>query len=155
MTWRGAGFIIALATALAASGAVQTSGSPDGRPPLPVTRVDSVGFTVSNMDRAVEFYTEVLSFVKTSDVEVAGRDYELLSGLFGARARIVRLSLGDEQLELTEYTAPRGRPIPADIRPNDRAFQHVAIIMRDMAQAYSRLRSKLVEHASTSPQRLP
>ncbi len=40
----------------------------------------------SDMDRSVEFYTRVLSFTKVSDVEVSGRDYELLSGVFGASA---------------------------------------------------------------------
>jgi catechol 2,3-dioxygenase-like lactoylglutathione lyase family enzyme len=125
------------------------------RAALPVIRVDSVGFTVSNMDRALEFYTGVLPFTKTSDVEVAGRDFELLSGVFGARARIVRLHLGDEQIELTEYRTPRGRPIPDDMKPNDRSFQHIAIIVRDMEAAYSQLRSKDVAHGSTGPQRLP
>ncbi|HJR59439.1 MAG TPA: VOC family protein [Vicinamibacterales bacterium] len=122
---------------------------------LPVTRVDAIGFTVSDLTRSLQFYTGVLPFVMVSDVEVTGRPYELLSGLFGARARIVRLALGDEQIELTEYQAPRGRPMPLDLRSNDRAFQHVAIIVGDMDKAYARLREHGVEHASTAPQRLP
>jgi catechol 2,3-dioxygenase-like lactoylglutathione lyase family enzyme len=146
---------VVLAAAVIAIGTARLASRSSGHAPLPVNRVDSVGFTVSDVDRALDFYTRVLSFSKTADVEIAGRSYELLSGLFGARARIVRLALGDERLELTEYTAPRGRPIPFDTRPNDRAFQHVAIIVRDMAQAYERLRSHGVEHASTGPQRLP
>src|SRR5262245_50060290 len=122
---------------------------------LRVDAVDSIGMTVENMDRAVDFYTRVLTFEKIADVEVAGRDYELLAGVFGARARIVRLRLGDETIELTEYLAPKGRPMPLDIRPNDRAFQHAAIIVSDMAAAYARLRQFNVEHASTGPQKLP
>jgi catechol 2,3-dioxygenase-like lactoylglutathione lyase family enzyme len=111
--------------------------------------------TVSDMDRAVEFYTSVLSFEKTSDVEVAGREYELLSGVFGARMRVVRMRLGDESIELTEFLTPKGRPVPPDIRPNDRLFQHIAIIVSDMDKAYARLRQARVEHASTAPQTLP
>jgi catechol 2,3-dioxygenase-like lactoylglutathione lyase family enzyme len=68
---------------------------------------------------------------------------------------VVRLALGDEQLELTEFRAPRGRPIPADVQSNDRIFQHVAIIVRDMDRAYARLRAAGVEHASSGPQTLP
>ena len=117
--------------------------------------VESIGITVSDMDRAVAFYTSVLTFEKVSDVQVDGREYELLTGVFGARARIVRLRLGRERLELTEFLAPRGRPIPADMRANDLAFQHVAIIVSDMDAAYARLRQANVVHASTSPQRLP
>lgn len=120
-----------------------------------VTAVDSIGMTVSDMDEAVEFYTSVLSFEKASDVEVSGREYELLSGVFGARMRVVRLQLGGESIELTEFLAPKGRPVPPDIRPNDRLFQHIAIIVSDMDQAYGRLRDAGVEHASTAPQTLP
>jgi len=122
---------------------------------VPVTAVDSVGITVADMSRAVDFYTSVLSFEKVSDVEVSGREYELLSGVFGARMRVVRLRLGDESIELTEFLAPKGRPVPADMRPNDRAFQHIAIIVSDMGKAYARLRQAGVEHASTGPQTLP
>jgi len=103
----------------------------------------------------VDFYTRVLTFDKMADVEVAGREFELLEGVFGARARVVRLRLGDETIELTEYLAPKGRPMPADTRPNDRAFQHAAIIVSDIDAAYQRLRQYNVEHASTGPQRLP
>ena len=120
-----------------------------------VSRIDSVGFTVSDMDRAVDFYTRVLPFEKTSDTEVWGEDYENLSGVFGARVRIVRLRLGDEVLELIEYLTPRGRPVPLDSRSNDRWFQHVAIIVADMDKAYAVLRANKVRHASTAPQTLP
>ena len=123
--------------------------------PIRVSAVHSVGMTVSDMDRAIEFYTRVLPFEKTSDVEVSGREYELLSGVFGARMRVVQLTLGAESIELTEFLAPKGRPIPADMRPNDRAFQHIAIIVSDMDKAYARLREAGVEHASTGPQTLP
>ncbi|HJZ71588.1 MAG TPA: VOC family protein [Vicinamibacterales bacterium] len=126
-----------------------------GGGPFRVTAIDSIGLTVENMDRAVDFFTRVLTFEKVADVEVAGREYELLEGVFGARMRVVRLQLGDETIELTEYLAAKGRPMPSDIRPNDRAFQHAAIIVSDMAAAYRRLRQFNVEHASTGPQRLP
>ena len=120
-----------------------------------VERVGAVGMTVSDMDRSVEFYSKILSFEKISDIEVTGDDYERLQGVFGLRMRIVRMKLGNETLELTEYLAPKGRPYPADSRGNDRWFQHIAIITSDMDKAYARLREFKVEHASTGPQRLP
>ena len=120
-----------------------------------VSKVESVGFTVSDMDKAIDFYTKVLPFEKVSETEVWGREYELLSGVFGARVRIVRFKLGDEILELTEYLTPDGRPIPIDSRSNDRWFQHIAIIVSDMDKAYKHLRKHKVKHASTAPQKLP
>ncbi|HZI75730.1 MAG TPA: VOC family protein, partial [Gemmatimonadales bacterium] len=108
--------------------------------------VEMVGLTVSDMDRSLQFYTQVLDFVKVSDAEVAGSLYETLEGVFGARLRVVRLRLGDEVLQLTQYLAPQGRPFPADSRSNDRWFQHVAIIVSDMDRAYARLRQFKVQH---------
>jgi len=122
---------------------------------LHVSAVDSVSLTVSDMDKAVDFYTRVLTFEKVADREVAGEDYEHLLGVFGSRLRAVRLRLGNEYIELVQFLAPRGRPFPIDSRSNDRWFQHIAIIVSDMRAAYSRLRSFNVEHASSGPQRLP
>jgi len=120
-----------------------------------VDGVDAIGITVSDMDRAVDFYSRVLTFEKVSDAEVANDDYEHLTGVFGLRVRVVRMLLGDESIELTEYLAPKGRPIPVDSRSNDRWFQHIAIIVSDMDKAYRFLRQNKVEHASSGPQRLP
>src|SRR5262249_16031567 len=100
-----------------------TAASTEGSARQPAVQgVDAVGLTVSDMDRRVGFYRKGLSFEKVWDVEVAGPEYEHLQGVFGLRMRVVRLRLGDELLELTEYLAPRGRPIPADSRSNDRWF---------------------------------
>ncbi|MGH7559985.1 MAG: VOC family protein [Gemmatimonadales bacterium] len=117
--------------------------------------VGAIGMTVSDLDRAIEFYTRVLTFEKIGEVEVAGEEWERLTGVFGARIRIVRLRLGRETLELSQFLAPEGRPYPVDTRSNDRWFQHAAIVVRDMDEAYRLLRAHRVRHASTGPQLLP
>jgi catechol 2,3-dioxygenase-like lactoylglutathione lyase family enzyme len=155
--WRTIALVGALALAVtppvrAASALAGAPASPDG---AIVSEVAAVGITVADMDRAVEFYTRVLDFKEVSDAEVAGDAFERLQDVFGARARVVRLQLGDEQLELTQYLAPEGRAFPPLSRGNDRWFQHVAIIVSDMDKAYARLRESKVQHASTGPQRIP
>ncbi len=120
-----------------------------------VQAVDSIGITVSDLDRSVEFFSKVLAFEKVSEIELAGADYERLQGVFGLRMRVARMKLGEESIELTEYLAPRGRPIQVDSRSNDRWFQHIAIITSDMDRAYALLRQNKVQHASTGPQTLP
>jgi catechol 2,3-dioxygenase-like lactoylglutathione lyase family enzyme len=120
-----------------------------------VQAVGAVGFTVADMERSLAFFGDVLSFEKVADVEVAGGDYEHLQGLFGLRMRVVRMQLGDEQIELSEYLAPQGQPFPPDTRSNDRWFQHIAIIVSDMDRAYRHLRAHKVRHASSGPQTLP
>lgn len=146
----GLSVVLLVAVALTAPLSSATNGVP-----LQVTAVDVVGLTVADMDRALTFYTRVLPFVKVSDQEFSGRPYELLTGVFGARSRVVKLRLGSEEIELTEFLAPKGRPVPDDIRPHDRLFQHIAIVVSDMTKAYGVLRERGVEHASTGPQRLP
>jgi catechol 2,3-dioxygenase-like lactoylglutathione lyase family enzyme len=142
--------VVVLLLLLAASGSLLAQQAA----PL-VNSLDAVSMTVANMDRSVAFYSGVLSFRKISDVELDGQLYEQMEGVFGLRIHVVRMKLGDESIELVEYLAPRGRPIPVDSRSNDRWFQHVAIIVSDMDKAYKVLRQNQVEHASSAPQRLP
>jgi len=120
----------------------------------PQIGVDGVGITVGDMDRSVAFYS-ALTFEKASDIEVLGEQYEHLEGVFGARMRIVRMQLGKEHIDLIQYLAPPGRPIPVDSRSNDLWFQHIAIVVRDMDQAFEKLRALRVQFVSTAPQTLP
>jgi catechol 2,3-dioxygenase-like lactoylglutathione lyase family enzyme len=120
-----------------------------------VIKVEAIGMTVSDMDRSVQFYSDVLGFKKVSDLEVYGDSYEQLQNLFGLRMRIVRMQLGDEFIELTDYLTSGGRSIPEDAKSNDLIFQHIAIVVSDMDKAYAQLRKKMVEHVSTGPQTIP
>jgi len=122
---------------------------------LPVTAVESVGFTVSNMERSLDFYSRVLDFRIVADEQRSGVEFSRSKGLRNAHARVVRMQLGDEVLELTQYRSPAGRAFPADSRANDRWFQHIAVITSDMDAAYARLRAARVRHASSAPQTLP
>jgi catechol 2,3-dioxygenase-like lactoylglutathione lyase family enzyme len=117
--------------------------------------VGPIAMTVADADRSAAFYAEVLGFERVSDVEVWGRAPEALQAVFGLRLRVIRMRLGDETIELHEYLTPAGRAMPADSRGNDRWFQHVAIIVSDMDEAYGRLRRAGVQEVSTAPQLLP
>ncbi len=120
-----------------------------------VQAVGPIEITVSDMERSLAFYQHVLNFRTVSDIEVHGTEYEHLQGVFGLRMRKVRLQLGREMLVLTEYLAPQGRPIPVDARSNDGIFQHIAIIVSDIDQAYHHLREHKVRHTSSGPQTIP
>ncbi len=120
-----------------------------------VKSIGAVGITVSQVDRSVKFYSEVLGFKKVSDVELYGTSYEQLQGIFGLRMRVVGMQLGDEHIELTGYLTSGGRPIPADAKSNDLVFQHIAIVVSDMDKAYAHLRKYMVMHVSTGPQTIP
>lgn len=106
-----------------------------------IRAVDAVDTTVSDMDAAVAFYASVLDCTPVRDVQASG-------------VRRVRLQLGAEHLDLT--AAPSTTP-PARVaaRSDDRGFQHVAIVVRDMDAAYARLRAHHVAQVSPAPQRIP
>jgi catechol 2,3-dioxygenase-like lactoylglutathione lyase family enzyme len=119
------------------------------------TDVFSVGMTVADMNRSIDFYTTVLSCQKTADRQAEGAEYDRLYGLSAVRLRIVTLKLGEQTIVLTEFLTPKGRLIPPDWRSNDLTFQHIAIVVRDMAQAYQHLCLHGVIQTSPQPQTLP
>ncbi|WP_319423348.1 VOC family protein [Pleurocapsa sp. FMAR1] len=120
-----------------------------------MSNIKYVGMTVANLEKSIEFYSQVLSFRVTKDTEVWGEDWEKLQGVFGLRMRIVQMQLGDEIISLMEYLTSEGKPLPVDSGSNDRIFQHIAIVVKDMDRAYEHLRQYRVRHSSTSPQQLP
>ena len=150
MTARRAGLTLALLLAIFT--VWLAAGAPIATPePHPVvSAVDAIGITVSDVDRSVRFYRELFGFAQVSDVELTGD----APGIPEARRRIVRMRLGDEAIELVQWSPP-GRALPRDSRSHDRWFQHIAIIVNDMDQAYLWLQQHKVEVISPAPQRLP
>ncbi len=99
--------------------------------------VTAIEMNVSDLSRAVAFYTETLQFHLVNAGE--------------ARAR---LQLGDETLIL-RHPATRGRPIPRDLPSNDQSFQHLAIVVGDIDAAYAQLQKHEARIVSAGVQTLP
>jgi catechol 2,3-dioxygenase-like lactoylglutathione lyase family enzyme len=79
-----------------------------------------------------------------------------LIGVAGAAAEVTVLRLGDELIALAQ-TLPRGRPYPADVAGWNPLFQHFAIVVSDMAAAYTALQaiSGWTPISTDGPQVLP
>jgi catechol 2,3-dioxygenase-like lactoylglutathione lyase family enzyme len=75
-------------------------------------------------------------------------------GLSHADLKIAVLKLGAETITLTQHR-DKGRPIPLDSRSYDHWFQHIAIVVRDMDEAYQHLKQCKLRYVSTAPQTLP
>jgi catechol 2,3-dioxygenase-like lactoylglutathione lyase family enzyme len=120
-----------------------------------VQRIALIGFTVSDLDRTVAFFEHVLGFRQIAEIEIAGAAYDTLNGLSGCKMRIARLELGAQTVEFTEHLSRRGRTIPLQWRANDHWFQHIAIVVSDMAKAYDRVRRHGVRQISVEPQTIP
>jgi catechol 2,3-dioxygenase-like lactoylglutathione lyase family enzyme len=120
-----------------------------------VREVAAIGLTVNNLGRELNFFTNTLPFELVSIADASGREHDALLGLSGVKLRMATLKLGDESITLTEHLGKKGRSIPQDSRSFDHWFQHIAIVVGDMDQAYAHLREKRVRHVSTAPQTLP
>src|ERR1051325_11524874 len=86
--------------------------APPGAPAATSARVDAVdaiAITVSDIDRAADFYARVLGFETLSDHRIAGPEWSALFALPDGRARVVTMKLGDERVELTAFGARGGR----------------------------------------------
>lgn len=119
--------------------------------------VNSVTITVSDLDELVPFYTEVLPFREIRRFTIDKKTAAALYGS-GGKSSIVsfaELKLGDELIYLQEFEKIDGRKIPEDSRSNDLWFQHIAIVVSDMEEAYAGLKNHNVTHVSTFPQTLP
>ncbi|MFU8860310.1 MAG: VOC family protein [Cyclonatronaceae bacterium] len=119
--------------------------------------VESVTITVSGIDEMMPFYTEILPFRESERFTL---DSKTAAALFGSvmnstAVNLVKLELGSEQIYLQEFAGREGRSIPPDSKSNDLWFQHIAIVVSDMEEAYAGLRDQKVTHVSTFPQTLP
>lgn len=120
--------------------------------------VEKVTITVSDLDRAVGFYTTILEFQKVGEYDLDAVTTQQLFGLTvqNVTAEVATLKLGNEVIELMEFSGMAlARAIPMDSRSNDLWFQHIAIVVSDMSRAYDKVRAAKVTYVSTSPQTLP
>jgi len=124
--------------------------------PGAVQRIKTIGFTVGDIERAANFFVNVLQFEKLADFRVVGSEYDALVGVFNSNMRIVQLNLGEQTIEITQYVSPpTGRFIPVWSNSNDAWFQHMAIVVSDMDAAYKILEQNNVRQISSHPITIP
>jgi glyoxylase I family protein len=86
-------------------------------PPLDIRGFSHVCVRVSDMDRSLAFYVDVLGFDVVFDVELSGASLEQVTGEAGAHGRMVGGLLGGTTVELleigSEASAPAHRDGPA------------------------------------------
>ncbi|HET9148438.1 MAG TPA: VOC family protein [Acetobacteraceae bacterium] len=93
-----------------------------------MTALRRLGLTVRDLEASLAFYRGAFG------CEVTAEDQDF----FGSPARRVRLRLGAQELELAAFDPP-GAPWPPDAASNDITFQHFAIAVASMREAYAHL----------------
>jgi catechol 2,3-dioxygenase-like lactoylglutathione lyase family enzyme len=94
---------------------------------------DHTGITVSNLDRSLLFWREVLGFELSHTAHQKGEMAREITGVEGAEIKLAVVKTpGGHKIELLEYIAPIERKRNTDLRPCDVGFVHVALVVDDL-----------------------
>src|SRR4029450_1461258 len=93
---------------------------------------DHTGITVSNLERSLAFWRDVLGFELSHTTHQTGEMAKEITGVAGAEIKLAVLKApGGHKIELLEYLAPRNRK-HAEVRPCDVGHVHVALLVDDL-----------------------
>ena len=98
---------------------------------VPITGTNHTGLTVSNLDRSVAFFRDVLGFEVSEKVVVQGEFFEKLTGVEGCVIAVVYVSAPGHTIELLQYEKPDDRRL-SDLRPCDTGFVHMSFAVTDI-----------------------
>lgn len=120
-----------------------------------IQRLSRFSLTTADAERLAAFYKSAFGCRRLGTEHVSGVAFETLMGVKGGALRIT-VSLGDQIVELLQFDHP-GKPYPNNESASDLIFQHFAIVVRDMAEAFRRLSALegWVPISRGGPQRLP
>ena len=99
--------------------------------PVTVSRIHHVGITVSDVERSLRFYRDLLGMRVLSDTRLTRPEIAALLGTSEIELRLVDLDTQDERLlELLEYAKPAGHRVEYTNR--DPGSAHVAFQVDDL-----------------------
>src|SRR5437016_14306846 len=102
------------------------------RCPFRVLAADHTGITVSNLERALAFWRDVLGFELSHTAHQMGEMAEQITGVAGAEIKLAVVKApGGHKIELLEYLAPNDRKY-FDLRPCDVGSVHVAFTVDNL-----------------------
>jgi catechol 2,3-dioxygenase-like lactoylglutathione lyase family enzyme len=114
-----------------------------------ISGVHHRGITVSNLERSIDFYHDVLGLELVTEPSPVFSGDDLSRGLHVPEAslKLVLLTAGDATIELLEYCTPDS-PIDTPLPQNALGAQHVAFLVDDVDATVKALEAKGVEFYS-------
>jgi catechol 2,3-dioxygenase-like lactoylglutathione lyase family enzyme len=97
-----------------------------------IIAADHTGITVSNLERSLAFWRDVLGFEFSHSAHQTGDRPEQITGVKGAELKLAVLKTpSGHKIELLEYFAPADRQ-RVNLRPCDVGHVHVALTVDDL-----------------------
>lgn len=97
-----------------------------------IISADHTGITVSNLERSLAFWRDMLGFELSHTAHQKGELAEEITGVEGAEIKLAVLkTTGGHKIELLEYLAPADRK-RTNLRPCDVGSVHVALLVEDL-----------------------
>jgi glyoxylase I family protein len=101
--------------------------------PFRIIAADHTGITVSNLERSLAFWRDVLGFELSHRTHQTGELASKITGVAGAEISLAVVKTpGGHKIELLEYHAPPDRKQEADLRPCDVGSAHIALTVDDL-----------------------
>jgi len=100
--------------------------------PVRVIAADHTGITVSNLERSLEFWQNVLGFEFSHRAHQTSEMAGEITGVAGAEIKLAVVKApGGHKIELLEYLAPADRK-KVDVRPCDVGSVHIAFTVDNL-----------------------
>ncbi len=110
---------------------------------MKMCEVAHVGITVSDLERSLVFYRDLLEAEVLLDTRVASAGLAEVLAVPGAALHMVLIQVGSTVLELIQYDQSPGKP--HGIGNNDVGAMHVAFVVEDIQAAYEKMSAGGVE----------
>jgi catechol 2,3-dioxygenase-like lactoylglutathione lyase family enzyme len=104
-----------------------------------IISADHTGITVSNLERSLAFWRDVLGFEFSHSAHQRGEMAEQITGVKGAELELAVLKTpSGHKIELLEYLSPPDRK-NVDLGPCDVGHVHVALVIDNLEAALKRI----------------
>jgi catechol 2,3-dioxygenase-like lactoylglutathione lyase family enzyme len=104
-----------------------------------IISADHTGITVSNLERSLNFWRDVLGLELSHTAHQTGEMANEITGVKGAEIKLAVLKApGGHKIELLQYLAPPDRKL-ANVWPCDLGHVHVALLVSDLEVVLERI----------------
>ena len=107
-----------------------------------ISAVDHINIVVSDLEKSVKFYTELLGFREIRRAHLEGKWIESVTSLQDVKAEVVFIAApaGEPRLELLCYVTPHGKMFPEHSIANTPGLRHIALRVDDIYTSAERLK---------------